>query len=564
MLDSDTVVISSLENLWSGGRGTVDDPYLIKDVDDFKKIFTSEEYLGVSYKLINNLDFSEVSDWNAGLISNYQSFSGTFDGDNHIIMGLSASSNIPSIFYSLNNAVVKNIIFSESTFDFKESGWGNLVSIMAYDSTLENIVVTKTVKISGDASYAGGLVGTAYNTDFIHIASYALIDTSYEYNGKASGIVNEGYGIYINECYNYGNIIVSKSIAGGLVGVLKSNNTRDSLVKNSYNYGNIISSVTGGGIVGDGENSVIENVYNIFSSKPNSNIGNIIGSSYHMGLKNNFYDERYGSTLVTDRGNSTTMINVMGKGNDDLKRGDVYLNFDFNNVWKMSDDYPIFMNFNYTYLSSIDVYDEFRLEVGDEKEIILSFSPLSASNNSVCYELLNNGVAKIDGNVITALRKGNTILKIVSLDGSHIIKEVLIEVTLDSINLDDYEVIDDSYIKVFENYSIDSLRDSIYTGDKYRIEISSKNPFVGTGDKVSVFSNDILANEYITVVMGDVTGNGKIDLGDVAKLYQHVNGGFDMNKEFKFSAGVSGNANLGLDDVNKLYKYVRNDIGSLE
>lgn len=565
-LDSDTIEVSALQNLWSGGSGTIDDPYLIDSIEDFKKIYTSEDYLSVNYKLINDLDFSQITDWNAGKISDYQAFSGTLDGNNHMILGITASSSIPSIFYSLNQATIKNLIFSESTLNFKESGWGNLVSIMAYDSTLENIVITKTVEINGDASYAGGLVGTAYNTDFTHIASYATINTNYAYNGKAAGIVNEGYGVYINECYNYGDITADKSIAAGIAGKLNNNNIRNSLVKNSYNFGNITSSLRGGGLVGEAENSIIENTYNIFSKTVENNIGNIIGTSSNVGIKNSFYYEKYGSLLVEDKNQSTTKINVMSKDKEQLKEENTYLNFDFNNIWQInSGDYPTLKNFNYHYITNIEVDKEINLKVGEEKELTLSFSPISASNKKIRYEILNNDLIKINNNVITALKKGNTILKVHTLDGSNITKEIPIEIILDEVNLEDYEVIENNYLKIGENYNIDNFKNSIYQGNKYKIEISSKNPFIGIGDKISIYNNNNTLNqEYTAIILGDITGSGTVDIGDVAKLYQHIRGAIDMEKEFKLAGDVYKDSKLELNDVAKLYQYVRKGIEKLE
>ena len=566
-VDSDILKVNSLKNLWSGGSGTIDDPYLISNIEDLKKIYTSEEYLKLNYKLINDLDFSNINDWNAGTISNYQAFSGTLDGDNHIISGLSASSNIPTLFYSLNKAYIKNMIFSDIKINFsEESGWGNLISIMSYDSTLENIIITRTVTVTGNVSYAGGLIGTAYNSKFIHIANYANINTNYQYEGKASGIVNEGYGIEINECYNYGTIIANKSIAAGLVGILKPGSDQDSVIKNSYNYGYIESSIKGGGIVGQGESSVIENTYNIFPKEVKNNIGNIIGTSSHMGIKNSFYLEQYGSLLVEDEEDSTTKINVMGKNNDELKIKDTYLNFDFNNIWKLdNDEYPYLKNFNYCYLNEIEVESKMQLEVGESKKIDINFIPENASNKKLKYEVLNNEIIKIDqeGNV-TALKKGNTTIKIYALDGSNIIKEIAVTITSDEINLDDYEILENNYLKIEANSSADDVKNNIYQGNKYKIEISSKNSFLGTGDKISIFDNNILKQEYTIVILGDITGNGIIDVGDVAKLYRYIKGTIDMEKEYKLAADVHHDSKLEINDIAKLYRYIKRKIGNLE
>ena len=539
---------------------------MIRNVDEFKKIFTNEDYLKVNYKLVNDLDFSSVKDWDAGNISNYQAFSGTLDGDNHMIMGLSANSNIPSLFYSLNKSTIKNIIFSEINLEVKESGWGNLLSMMAHDSIIENMIITKSVKIIGNASYAGGLIGTSYNTSFDRIATYATINTNYEYDGVASGIVNKGYGVKLNECYNYGSITAGKSIVGGLVGILGNYSNEEGLIQNSYNFGNVSSSLIGGGLVGEGENSVLENTYNIFSKGLGKNIGNIIGSSSYMGIKNSFYLEDYGKALTEDVNNSTTLVNVMGKTSDQLKNKNTYLNFDFNDIWEISSNsYPSLRNISYLYLTDIEVEKEIQLEVGEKKEIDLSFKPDSASNKKVRYKVENSNLIQLDDNKITALKKGNTILKIYALDGSGLVKEIPISITLEEINLDDYEVMEESYLKIGENYTPDIFKNNIYQGNKFQIHISSKNPYIGTGDKISIFNqNNTLNKEYTAVILGDVTGNGTINIGDVSKLYQHIRGAFEMDKEFKLAGDVYQDTKIALNDVAKLYQYVRGGIENLE
>ena len=567
--DSDHIVVNALKNLWSGGSGSVDNPYLITSVEDFTKIFTNEEYMGVHYKLTNDLDFSNIDDWNIGTLSNYQAFSGSIDGDHHIISGLSGNSNLPSLFYSLDGAVIKNLIFSDIHFNIVESGWGNLISILAYHSTFKDIVITKSVEIDGSASYAGGLVGTAYNCKFTHIANYADIKTEYDYNGKASGIVNEAYGSEINECYNYGNITAANSITGGIIGVLKvaSDTANVGTVKNTYNFGNITTNLTGGGIVGSGESSIIENSYNIFSKEVSDNVGNIIGTSYGMVIKNNYYFNSFSSSIAEDKENTTTLVNVMGKTDEQLKDPNTYLNFDFNTIWSMDNqNYPYLTNFHYLYLTDLEVASELNLEVGEVKKVAIQFIPSNANNLKVSYEVLDESIITVSNDgVVTALKKGTTTLKIRSLDDSNIVKEIPVTVIIDQVNLEDYEVIDNRFIQIKEKYDINSFVDSIYNGNKYEIKVSIKNQYIATGDNISIYNKDgTKVSEYSAVVLGDTTGDGVIDIGDVAKLYQHIKGAFDMNKEFKLASDVYKDSVLELNDVAKLYQYIRKGIESLE
>ena len=256
----------------------------------------------------------------------------------------------------------------------------------------------------------------------------------------------------------------------------------------------------------------------------------------------------------------------MGKTSDQLKDKNTYLNFDFNDIWEISSNsYPSLRNISYLYLTDIEVEKEIQLEVGENKEIELSFKPDSATNKKVRYEVENSNLIQLDDNKITALKKGNTILKIYALDGSGLVKEVPISITLEEINLNDYEVIEDNYLKIGENYLVDTFKNNIYQGNKFQIHISSKNPYIGTGDKISIFNqNNTLNKEYTAVILGDVTGNGTINIGDVSKLYQHIRGAFEMDKEFKLAGDVYQDTKIALNDVAKLYQYVRGGIENLE
>ena len=97
------------------------------------------------------------------------------------------------------------------------------------------------------------------------------------------------------------------------------------------------------------------------------------------------------------------------------------------------------------------------------------------------------------------------------------------------------------------------------------LKVSSKNKYIATGDIIGIYKKDeTKVSEYTAVIPGDTTGDGIVDVGDVAKLYQHLKGAFDMNKEFKLASDVFNDSVLELNDVAKLYQYVKKGIESLE
>ena len=93
-------------------------------------------------------------------------------------------------------------------------------------------------------------------------------------------------------------------------------------------------------------------------------------------------------------------------------------------------------------------------------------------------------------------------------------------------------------------------------------QIVDRNSLVKTGDVIS-FKYNVYDEEYKISVLGDVTGTGDLNIGDVAKLYSSVKGKFDLNGEFKLAGDVTLNREIDLGDVSKLYSYLRNKIPSL-
>ena len=561
--DSIELTIDNIKNLWAGGTGTTEDPFLIDKAEDFSKIFTNDDYLSAHYKIVKDLDFSNIDNWNAGNISNYQSFKGTLDGDNHVISGLKGDSNLPFLFYSLDNATIKNIIFEDIKWDIEESGWANLIAMLAYDSVFENITIARTVEIGGKASNAGGIVAIAYNSKFKYIFNYANIRTEYAYNGKAAGIVVESYGCEITESYNYGNIIATESVVGGITAYFDSDITAYSVgkIENVYNYGNLQTNLYGGGIAGYAKDSIVSNTYNIFKISYNK-VANIVGTAYNMYIKDSYYLNNDGKAILIDEENKSTLLNVMDKTDSQLKKKDTYLNYDFDNVWIISNSYPYFKKINYYYLDNLFLENKIELEVNSTKKIEIIYEPLNVINNELEYRIENNNIATVDadGNVI-ALKEGITNLIINTLDGSNITKNVEIIVTdLDKVNLDKYEIMDNEYIVIKHNTTKNDFINSIYNGIKYEIKLNSSNEFIATGDKLEILDkDDNKICEYIVVVLGDINGDGIINKDDVLLLSKYIISNNISNNEIYYKAlDVDRNTVIDINDVIKMVKYIKN------
>ena len=188
-------------------------------------------------------------------------FSGTFDGNSHIIsnMYINADDSV-AFFYRVTNSLIKNL-------------------------GIENSYVQSR---NGAAS---ALISTAIDTKVK--TTYASVTL----NGQkmTSGLVSYALGLNIKNSYNVGNITSNdKQFGAGIIGYL---GYKTSTIENCYNLGNLSVGIQSGGIVG-GLQGLVENTYNIGNITGNSDRGGIVGqvftetspvikNNYNIGIINN-------------------------------------------------------------------------------------------------------------------------------------------------------------------------------------------------------------------------------------------------------------------------------------
>lgn len=63
--------------------------------------------------------------------------------------------------------------------------------------------------------------------------------------------------------------------------------------------------------------------------------------------------------------------------------------------------------------------------------------------------------------------------------------------------------------------------------------------------------------EVLLVVKGDITGDGKINVIDVSKLYAHVKQASPLSGDILFIADITGDGRINVIDVSKLYAHVK-------
>ena len=210
------------------GGGTEDSPYLIDDVDDLETLAGDSAYYGGYVLLTADIDCAGRNGMNLIIARDTDNsngeydgpaFTGTFDGNYHVVRNLSISpgSNedylglfgmIDSDAHVMNLGVVNTSVTCGAT--------SNAVGVLAgaNSGTVENCYTTGVINGGATSLYLGGLVGV---NAFRIYNCYANVEA----NGGASsqyvgGFVGMNMGLAYN-CYA-GGTAVGQSFVGGFAG----------------------------------------------------------------------------------------------------------------------------------------------------------------------------------------------------------------------------------------------------------------------------------------------------------------------------------------------------------
>ncbi len=235
---------------WSG-TGTSSDPFLINNVTDLTTLATNvnngtSTYSSRFFKLTTNLNLNG-NPWTPIGTSSSRLFQGNFDGNNHIISGL-----------TINLSSTDNI----GLFGFA-------------NGTIRNLgVETTSVGVTGRSATAI-LLGSQNGGSITNCYVMGKVSTTDTGGGLVGNMVASSSSI--NGCYAFVQITGSANTngLGGLVGVQRGN------ITNSYTFGSVQGSGNAGGITGTGSTSaVLSNSYSASSVKSNTpaRIGGLTGN----------------------------------------------------------------------------------------------------------------------------------------------------------------------------------------------------------------------------------------------------------------------------------------------
>ena len=197
-----SIAISSFAQSYSGGDGSENNPYLISSNADMETLANAvnggKKYSGTYFLLTQNL--SGITTMIGPNLS--YSFSGIFDGGNHIL-DVNISDYTAGIFGYISYATIKNLGVSGTI----SSSYSGGICGYASSSTISNCYSTGA--ISSSAAYSGGICGyISYGKIIDCLALNNVITTSYE--GTAGRIAGYFYSNdAIENCYALSSILVN-------------------------------------------------------------------------------------------------------------------------------------------------------------------------------------------------------------------------------------------------------------------------------------------------------------------------------------------------------------------
>lgn len=248
-----------------GGKGTVEDPYLISTTGDFQQLALEPDK---NYKMVADIDMSKAAQWWTPV----KNFAGSLDGDGHTIynLGVKTTEDHTGLFGTLDlNGVAKNLIFVNPTVEVTNTN--QFAGVLAgetnytYDgkgkATNVDSIFVYGAKIEGDDQTfiaAGGLVGSANLKTKINNCSFQG-EITLPNSENVGGIVGQTRsGSSVNACYANVNA-TAKTVLGGIVGIAGTPHDYCKFT-NCEVRGQLTAENAVGGFVGDNYFNEISNV----------------------------------------------------------------------------------------------------------------------------------------------------------------------------------------------------------------------------------------------------------------------------------------------------------------
>lgn len=241
----------------------------ISNADEFMQRIS--ESPGNYFVLTKDIDFSEVTGTNYAI---YDGFTGTIDGDNHVMKNLNGA----SLFYQFNGTI-KNVTIR----DFANEKDTNTDNVAAFATQTNGASFTnvkfENVRVTGRHRVAVITGLDQSNSTFNRVSvTNAYVSGSGVY---VSAFVGRKYGGIVRDCLIEGEVYGNSTEIAGVIGASHNNGTYENIVAN------VRFTLTGNT---DGQNrnnngGVVGNIYNSPRFKNSISVGNMTGALVNNEMK---------------------------------------------------------------------------------------------------------------------------------------------------------------------------------------------------------------------------------------------------------------------------------------
>ena len=359
LLGAITISAQAQESVTPSGAGTEESPYQISQLGHLVWMKeTVSDSSGKHYRLMNDIDASATSGWNAGAgfepIGSF--FYGTFDGNEKAIKNLTVNrpTTILIGLFGCIQGEVKDLEIIQCSMTGSSwvggvAGWAlGVVSncyasgtIMGKESVGGLIGVNSLLAVQCHSDCAvtgsnkvGGLAG--YNSAAVIRKCYAT--GSVAGTNSVGGFVglNSGDG-EVSECFATGLVMGDQGV-GGLVGY----NYQDGTISNCYAMGAVVGAAGVGGLVGanhgdSDSTATVTRCYATGSVQGSAFLGGLVGDTADGGAVNNSYwDTNTSGRTSSDGGTAKTTT--------EMKQQATFAGWDFVDFWRIDEGvtYPHF------------------------------------------------------------------------------------------------------------------------------------------------------------------------------------------------------------------------------
>ena len=210
---------------------------------------------------------------------------------------------------------------------------------------------------------------------------------------------------------------------------------------------------------------------------------------------------------------------------------------------------------------------------GENKKINIETVPAGIETKYI-YETENNDVVKIDENgLVTGLKEGTANIVVYPEIDSTIKKNIVVQVLSKTINSETYKIVreEDKYIigmeerttisEFISNIENDSSTLKIYNKDL--VEELDYTSVVKTGQIIKLIINGKEYDELISIVRGDINGDGEVNVTDKTIIKNHILSKEEITDYRKYAADVVEDNEINVSDNTKLGNYVLGKITTL-